>query len=255
MILAIIQARMASTRLPGKMMLKAVDKTMLELMIERVSKSKKLDKIVVATSTNKLDDVIEDVCKKIQIDCFRGSEDDVLLRYKNAAEFYNGDIIVRLCGDCPLIDAKTIDTTIDSYLNAAYDYVSNLFPTPRTYPDGTSVEVFSKKILDQIERETKKPSDREHVTFFLWMQPHKFKIYRLDYEKDLSKYRFNLDYKVDYDLIKKVFENFVSKNRYFEIKDVTTWLDDNPEIFNINSHIEPQKGWVKSFERDKEMGF
>lgn len=255
MIVGIIQARMASTRLPGKVMLKVLDKTMLEHMIERISQSKKLDRIIVATTENKLDDVIENVCKKMKVQCYRGSEEDVLLRYKNAAEITKASIIVRLCADCPLLDGITIDKVIDQYLKENYDYVSNLFPLPRTYPDGMSVEVFSAKILDEANKNAKKPSEREHVTFYMWMQPDKFKIERVDCSKNLSKYRFNLDYEEDYNFIKKVFEGLLSKNKFCTMEEIVLWLNKNPEIFNINSHIIPQQGWVKSFEKDKLSGF
>lgn len=255
MIVGIIQARMASTRLPGKVMLKVLDKTMLEHMIERISQSKKLDQIIVATTENKLDDIIENVCKKMKIQCYRGSEDDVLLRYKNSAEITKASIIVRLCADCPLLDGITIDKVIDQYLKENYDYVSNLFPSPRTYPDGMSVEVFSAKILDEANKNAKKPSEREHVTFYMWMQPDKFKIQRVDYSKNLSKYRFNLDYEEDYNFIKKVFEGLLSKNKFCTMEEIILWLNKNPEIFNINSHIISQQGWIKSFEKDKLSGF
>ena len=255
MIVGIIQARMSSTRLPGKVMLKVGNVPLLQHMIERVSQSEKLDKIIVATTTNQVDDIIENLCKKMDIGCFRGSEDDVLLRYKNAAESIQAKTVVRLCGDCPLIDSEIIDHVIDTYLKENYDYVSNLFPSPRTYPDGTSVEIFSSELLNKTERNAKKPSEREHVTFYMWMQPEKFKIHRIDLEKDLSQFRFNLDYKEDYDLIKQVFQKFLPKNKFFKIGDVVSWLESNSEIFRINSHIISQQGWKKSFEKDRERGF
>jgi spore coat polysaccharide biosynthesis protein SpsF len=251
MIVGIIQARVSSTRLPNKVMLKVLDKTLLEYMIERVTQSKKIDKIIVATTTNNVDDVIEKICKKMNIECFRGSEDDVLLRYKDVAKRIGATTVVRLCGDCPLLDSNIIDMTIESYLHGNYDFVSNLFPSPRTFPDGTSVEVFSSKILYEAEKNSKKPSEREHVTFYMWMQPEKFKIHRVDLKKDLSKFRFNLDYKEDYLLIEKIFQEFYPKNKFFEMKDIILWLDKNPNIFSLNSHIKPQQGWIKSFEKDK----
>jgi len=251
MIVGIIQARVSSSRLPNKVMLEVLDKPLLEHMIERVSQSKKLDKIIVATTTNHDDDVIEKICEKMNIQCFRGSEDDVLLRYKNAAEFVQATIIVRLCGDSPLLDSDTIDNVIESYLDGNYDFVNNLYPYPRTFPDGISVEVFSSEILYETEKNAKKPSEREHVTFYMWMQPEKFKIHRVDLKDDFSKFRFNLDYKEDYYFIEKVFQKFLPENRFFNMKDIVSWLDKNPEIFNINSHIKPLQGWLKSFEKDK----
>ena len=250
----IIQARTGSTRLPGKIM-KAEGKTMLEHMIERVSKSKKLDKIVIATTTKKTDDVIVSLAKKLKIDYFRGSEDDVLDRYYNASKAFNADVVVRLCSDSPLLDGRIIDNVVEEYLSGDYDFVGNLSPSPRTFPDGLSVEVFSSELLNVAQKNAKKPSEREHVTFYMWMHPKKFKIHRVDHKTDLSKYRFNLDYSEDYTFLTKIFENFYSKNNYFALDDVIEWLETNPEIFKINNMIRPNQGWEKSFKEDKNQGF
>lgn len=255
MIVGILQARMSSSRLPGKVMLEAAGKTMLEHMIRRISRSKKLDKIIVATTEKKVDDIIVQLCQKMNIQYFRGSEDDVLSRYQQAAEISNASTVVRLCSDSPILDASTIDTVVESYLSADYDYVNNLVPTPRTYSDGMSVEVFSSKILKEAYINAKKPSEREHVTFYIWMQPTKFKIYRVDYKKDISKYRFNLDYMEDYIFLKKIFENLYFKDEFFSMEDTIEWLEKNPEVLRINSHIKPNQGWISAFERDKLKGF
>ena len=139
---------------------------------------------------------------------------------------------------------------IEFYLNGDYDYVSNCVPLPRTYPDGTNVEVFSKKILDEMYDNAKKPSEREHVTLFVVFQPEKYKIFRVDYEKDVSKYRFNLDYKLDYELLKTIFEKLYSANHIFTMEDAIKLLEDNSSIFQINSEIEPYQGMLKSFVED-----
>ena len=123
------------------------------------------------------------------------------------------------------------------YQEEKYDFVSNLFPSPSTYPDGTSVEVFSSELLFEMENDAKKPSEREHVTFYIWKQPEKYKIHRLDYKEDLSKFRFNLDYKEDFEFIRVVFEYFLKNNEFFKMSDVIEWLKDNEKIFHINSHI------------------
>lgn len=255
MIVGIIQARMGSTRLPGKIMLEVAGKSMLEHMIERISLSKKMDKIIVATTKNKIDDVIEKICKKNKIQYLRGSEQDVLSRFKDAADITNASTIVRLGADSPLLDATIIDDVIDCYEKNHYDYVSNLFPRPATYPDGVMVEVFSSKILENADKNAKKPSEREHVTFYIWMQPKKFKIHRVDFKIDLSKYRFNLDYKEDYELIKKIFENLLPIKKFFQMNDIIEWLKKNPQVFEINSHIEALQGWKNSFKEDKQAGF
>lgn len=255
MIAGIIQARTASTRLPNKILLKACGKTMLELMIERVMRAKKLDKILIATTVNKKDDVIENFCNDNNLEYFRGSQENVLSRYKKAADQIGAGIIVRLSSDCPLIDPLVIDRVVTTYLEKDYDFVNNRYPNPSTYPDGTSVEVFSVQLLNETNSLAKKPSEREHVTFFMWMQPERYKVYRLDYVSDLSKYRLNLDYWEDYLLIKSVFEGLYPTNPSFTMEDVIGWLDKHPDVKKLNAHIKLNLGWQKSFEKDKEMGF
>lgn len=255
MIAAIIQARMTSTRLPGKIMLPINGKPVLDIMIDRVRISRKLDKIIVATTENESDDVIVDLCKAKNVEYYRGSEDDVLGRFFEAAEKFSVDVIVRLTSDTPLIDACTIDDVIALYEKADSDFVSNFFPFPRTFPDGYNVEVLSYKTLEKAHNEARKPSDREHVTTYITMQPEKFTIKRLDYTRDVSKYRLNLDYEEDYHLIKAVFENFSKDMSSFSLSDIIKWLDENPEIAKINAGITPYENIIKSFKKDAEHGF
>ena len=255
MIVAIIQARMGSSRLSGKIMLEACNKPLLKHMIERIQFTETVDEIVVATSTNKHDDIIEDFCKENKILCFRGSENDVLSRYKMAADMVHADIIVRLTSDTPLLDHIILDKVVQVYTKNKYDYVSNCLPLPRTYPDGMNVEVFSKKILDEMYYNAKKPSEREHVSLYVVMQPKKYKMYRVDYLNDVSHYRFNLDYELDYKLIKEIFENLYYENQHFTMEDIIKFLETNPSIFNVNSKIKPYEGILKSFEDDNKKGF
>ena len=253
MIVAIIQARMGSSRLSGKIMLEVCKKPLLKHMIERIQLTETVDEIVIATSTNKNDDVIEDFCKENKILCFRGSENDVLSRYKMVADIIHADIIVRLTSDTPLLDHIILDKVVQVYTKNKYDYVSNCLPLPRTYPDGMNVEVFSKKILDEMYYNAKKPSEREHVSLYVVMQPKKYKMYRVDYLNDVSHYRFNLDYELDYKLIKEIFENLYYENQYFSMEDVIKFLEANPSIFNINSKIKPYEEMLKSFEEDNNL--
>jgi len=255
MIAAIIQARMGSSRLSGKIMLEACNKPLLKHMIERIQFTETVDEIVVATSTNKHDDIIEDFCKENKILCFRGSENDVLSRYKMAADMVHADIIVRLTSDTPLLDHIILDKVVQVYTKNKYDYVSNCLPLPRTYPDGMNVEVFSKKILDEMYYNAKKPSEREHVSLYVVMQPKKYKMYRVDYLNDVSHYRFNLDYELDYKLIKEIFENLYYENQHFTMEDIIKFLETNSSIFDINSKIKPYEGILKSFEDDNKKGF
>lgn len=255
MIAAVIQARMNSTRLPGKILIQVCGKPFLQHLIERIKNSKKINKIIVATSLNKEDDVIEEFCNKYSISCYRGSENDVLSRYKDASDKFKIDTIVRLTSDTPLLDGKMVDETVQVFLENNADFVSNCYPLPRTYPDGTNVEVFSKKILNEMYEKAKKPSEREHVTFYVLDRPKEYTIIKVDLEKDFSKYRFNLDYKEDYELLKILFEKFYENNQGFTIFDCIEFLKQNPDIQQINSKIIPFQGILKSFDIDAKMGF
>lgn len=252
---AIIQARMGSTRLPGKIMYNVCGESLLSLMIKRIKNATKLDKIIIATTINEKDNEIVNFCKLNGIDFFRGSENDVLSRYYETSKKFPSDIIIRLTSDTPLLDPKTIDRVVEQYEKNNYDYVSNQFPFPRTYPDGTNVEVFSFNLLKEMYEKAKNPSDREHVTTFVSMQPELFKIFRVDYPQDISKYRFNLDYDADYQLIKKVYEEFYFKNPHFTLEDIISWLEKNPDILKLNSDIKPYENMIKSFNDDSKQNF
>lgn len=255
MIAAIIQARFCSTRLPGKIMLKVFDQTLLEFLINRVKISKTIDKIIIATTTNPQDDVIEDFCKKRKIDFYRGNEDDVLERYFETAKKFSIDTIVRLTSDTPLLDPLIIDKVVTFYKTYNYDYVSNIFPLPRTYPDGFNVEIFPFKILKLMHVKAKRPSDREHVTNYVSMQPKIFKIGKINHHQDVSKFRLNLDYPEDFLLIKKIIEHFHYIKKFPSLDEIILFLIKHPEIVKINSQIKPYENILKSFDKDLELGF
>lgn len=255
MIGAVIQARMNSSRLSGKIMLKVKSKSMLEHMILRVKHSKTIDKIIIATSKENSDDVIEKFCLEKQIDCYRGSENDVLERFYETAKKFSLDTIVRLTGDTPLINPLVIDEVVNYYQNNDFDYVSNIFPLPRTYPDGYNVEVFSFNVLEKTHFNAKRPSDREHVTNFISMQPNLFSIGKVDHEKDISKFRLNLDYYEDYLLIEQVINRLYVEHQTFHLDDIIKFLEENPVVFDLNSKIKPYENILKSFEADKKLGY
>jgi len=254
MITAIIQARLGSTRLPEKALLKVNGRPLLSCMIERVKRAGKIDKIVIATTTSHLDNKIEVFCKNENVEYFRGSENDVLDRYYKCAKQIGAKVIVRLTSDCPLIDPAVIDEVINCYLENSfkYDFVANTAPPPGTYPDGMDVEVFSFDLLGKAWKNAKKPSEREHVTFYFWKNPDLFKVYRHDLKTDLSKYRLTIDYEEDYLLIKKIIEHFHDDKLLFTMEDIIAFLKSNPDIAKINQHIERNVGWQKSFRKDKE---
>ncbi len=254
-IVAIVQARINSTRLPGKVMFHVSGKPLLEFLIERIKKSKKLNDLIIATGTNSDDDEIETLCKDLNVKCFRGSDNDVLLRYNDAAKFVSADVIVRLTGDNVVIDPNLIDNAITFFLNHDYDYVSTCCPLPRTYPEGYTVEIFSKDTLQKLNDTALKPSDREHVTFSLWMEPNKYNVFRLDLETDLSHYRLTMDYPSDFKVIRSLFEELYPKKPDFTLEDVISWLDKNPQIASKNSEIKPNQGWKPAFNEDKKEGY
>lgn len=255
LIATIIQARISSNRLPGKVLLKACGKTMLEHMIDRVKRAKKIDEVVIATTDKAKEDVIENLCKRMNVKCFRGSEEDVLSRYKLASDSVGADIVVRIPSDNPLVDHRIIDQAIEIFCKNNYEFVSNFSLESTTYPHGFAVEVFSSKVLAEAEKESKKPSDREHVVFFISHQPERYSIYQMNYERDLSKYRLTLDYPEDYEVIKSVFEALYPNNPDFSMDDIICWLEKHPEILKKNSHIKPYQNIFKSFKEDKKIGF
>ena len=252
MIVAIVQARMSSTRLPGKVLLEVMGKPLLWHMIERVRKSRYIDKIVIATTTNFSDDPIVTLAKKVGVDFYRGSEHDVLSRYFEAADKFGAEIIVRLTSDCPLIDPDIINSTIELYLkfNGKIDFVGNTVPPPSTYPDGMDVEVFGFSTLKKTHESAKLPSEREHVTFYMWKNSE-FKTKRLDCTRDLSAYRLTVDYPDDYKVIEFVLENLYESNKTFTLEDIISLLHSNSKYLPIQDAEKRYSGWQPSLLRDK----
>ena len=250
-ILVIIQARMGSTRLPGKMLLPIVDnKGALELMLERVCQAKTLQKIVVATTTSPSDDRLVDLCKRLDYEYFRGDEDDVLERYYQAAlAFGPTEVIVRLTGDCPLHDPTVIDKVVSCFLDSDIDYASNT--NPPTYPDGLDVGVLSFSVLRRAWRQASLKSEREHVTPYIRNHPEQFKTVNVEYEKNLSGKRWTLDNRGDYEFIKHIYSNLYRGKHVFGMEEILEFLAKHPEIEQINKHIFRNEGYQKSLKEDK----
>lgn len=238
---AIIQARMGSTRLPGKVLKKVNDTTLLEYQIERVKRAALIDEIVIATTTNKQDDLIVKFCEKLEISYYRGSEQDVLRRYYEAAQKYEAEIIVRLTSDCPLIDPDLINQVLQFYKENedSVDYVSNTLE--RTYPRGLDVEVFSVESLNKAHINAKLPRDREHVTAYIYTNPDKFKLLGIRNDNDYSDYRWTVDTIEDYKLIEKIIIELYTKKKCFSFNDVLQVLEQNPTWKEINAEIEQKK--------------
>jgi glutamate-1-semialdehyde aminotransferase len=238
-VLAIIQARYNSKRFPGKVVKKINNKTILEILIRRLSKSKYISKIIVACSENKKDKVILNICKKLGINYFSGSENDVLDRFYKAAKKYKGENILRITADCPLIDPKIADDVIGSFFSNNVDYASNV--NPPTFPDGLDVEVFKFDALKEAHIEAKKLNDREHVTPFI-INNKKFKKFNLKNSIDYSSLRLTLDEKKDYILIKKIIKNF-KNNLNFNLKNILDLYKNKKNFFLINSHLVRNEGY------------
>ena len=229
----IIQARMGSTRLPGKIMKKILNKPMIEYLIERASKSKMIDDIIVATSDTKENKELVDFLKAKSVKYFIGDENDVLSRYYYTAKKFNIDNIIRVTADCPLIDANIIDDTVKKYYKDKVDYASNIFP--RSFPKGLDTEIFSFNSIEKAFNEANSLYDREHVTPYI-RESGKFDISNISYEKDYSYLRLTVDWEEDFKLISKIFNQF-KPNIFFNWLDVVDELFKNPELIQINNHL------------------
>lgn len=235
-IVTVIQARISSTRLPGKVLLPILGKPLLIRMIERVMRAKLIGTLVIATSTNSEDDQIEELCMRSNLNCYRGHLTDLLDRHYQVAKLYNADAVVKIPSDCPLIDHHIIDKVIRFYIdNEDLDYVSNLHPA--TYPDGNDVEIFSFEALEHAWRDATKDFEREHTTPFMWEHNDSFNIGNVEWETGLdlsTSLRFTIDYEEDYIFIKKVFEELYPVNPDFGLNDILRLLEQKPEIIEIN---------------------
>lgn len=248
MILAILQARASSTRLPGKVLKPILGQPMLFRQIERLQFVKKIDELIVATSIDIFDDPIETLCKEMGISCYRGNLNNVLDRFYQAAKKYGPDHIVRLTGDCPLADPHLIDEVIDFHLRGAFDYTSNCLEP--TYPDGLDVEVFRFSCLEEAWREASMPSQLEHVTPFIHKQPDRYKIGGKKNDQDLSELRWTVDEPADFELVTKIYENLYPNNPMFTTQEIIDFLNNNPELKHINIHHERNEGMKKSLVED-----
>ncbi|GGK34123.1 spore coat protein [Caldalkalibacillus thermarum] len=240
-VVAIIQARMGSTRLPGKVLKKVLAKPLLEYQIERLNRCKLINTLVVATTTKQSDNPIVELCNQLGVNVFRGSEEDVLQRYYDAACKYKADVVVRLTADCPLIDPEVVDKVISCYLEnqEQYDYVSNTLI--RTYPRGLDTEVFSFQALKQAHQEAHDPQYREHVTSYLYLHPEKFRLFNVSHPIDYSHHRWTVDTGEDFELIRRIIEHLYPQNAMFKMKETITLLEYKPEWALINAHIEQKK--------------
>lgn len=246
-VVAIVQARMGSTRLPRKVMKKIMGRSMLWHIVNRIEKSRFIDDIIIATTQDKKDDVIEDFAKECQLGIYRGSENDIVDRFYNAAAKYNADVIVRIWGDCPLIDPEIIDIIMGKFLRNKADYANNF--NPPTFPVGMNVEIYSFNTLEQIWKETNDPFFREYPFEYIYANQESFRaVYvKNDIEEDLSDIHWTVDYIEDLKLITKIFVKLYSKHRAFNMKNILDLIDKHPELREIN------KGLKRNIEYTKEL--
>lgn len=251
MVLAILQARCSSSRLPQKVLKDILGKPMLLHQIDRINKSKLIDKLVVATSNDISDDIMEKRLTGSNIDVFRGSLDDVLDRYYQCALKYNPDYIVRITGDCPLIDWNIIDMVVKKHINEGNDYTSNALEP--TYPDGLDVEVMNFTVLKKAWVNAKLPSEREHVTPYIYKNRNLFKIGCFKNIENLSELRWTVDELEDFKFVKTIYELLYNDNKYFTIDDILKVLKENPEVGQINSQFKRNEGYLKSIMIDEKI--
>lgn len=249
MIAGILQVRTGSTRLPLKVLKEIKGKTLIELYVERVIRSKLMDNIIIATTVSDSDDIIENIANKINIDCFRGSENDLVDRYYQCSKRYGVDVIVRLCNDDPFVDYEVIDEAIDLLINKKADWVTNhLRPT---YPEGLDIDVFSFSLLKEMWENASLKSEREHVFPYVYNNIDRFNVISMEQEKDYSDLRWTLDYEEDFKMVEKVYGYLYNDKRIFLQNDILELLEIHPEIKNINSNIEHYEGIKKSFKEEQ----
>lgn len=237
---AIVAARLSSSRLPGKVLRPINGTPLLERMYKRLCQCKTLDEIIIGTSDNPQDDVLIDFCRKKAMAVERGSENDVLGRYQDIARSNQADVVVRLTGDCPLIDPSVTDEVVRRHrANKNTDFASNVFN--RTYPRGLDTEVFSFHCLDRVARETKETIYREHVTNYIYDHPEQFAIESIENPIDYSKYRICVDTEEDFRLVEELYKVLDLKAEPFTWLDVVALLQNRPELVAINQNVQQSK--------------
>ena len=247
----IIQARMGSSRLPGKVMMNVENqKPVLYFVIKQLQECKLIDKIIVATTTNEEDNQIVNYSKNLGIDCFRGSSIDVLDRYYQCAKEYSVSTIVRIPSDKPLIDPEIVDNVVSKFKNNSYDYITNFLPNS-TFPSGTEVEVFSINGLERVWKKSKLPSEREHVTPYFSNHEDEFEITHVENSENLSHLRLSVDRIEDLKLVRKIVSKI--KKRPILMKDVVDLFNKEPELIEINKNVNGKESQMKSLKEDQEF--
>lgn len=247
---AIVEARMGSSRLPGKTMMEIMGVPSIQLVIDRLRRAKRINDIILATTTNSEDDTIEQFCHDYRVVCFRGPSEDVLGRVFHAAQKYETEVIVEVTGDCPLLDPWLIDDCIDLFLESDYDYLSNFIE--QSYPPGIDVQIFTFAVLEQLHSVAKDQKYREHVTLYILKNPTLFRMRNVFAPPELyyPDWHLELDEHADYKLIKTIYENIYNKYPAFTTIDIINLLKEHPEWLKINQEV--QRTWEQV--RQEDMG-
>lgn len=245
--LLIIQARTGSSRLPNKVLKDLCGRPMLQHIIERTLLCKKVDKVMVATTVRKEDNTIDSLCRRVGLDCYRGSENDVLDRYYQVAKQFEPVNIIRVTADCPLIDPDIIDEIVEIHEKGAYDYTSNTLK--ETYPDGLDTEVFKYSILKEAWEKASMASEREHVTPYIKFK-EEFKRYSVERSPSLAEKRWTVDTDKDYEMISMIYNELYRDGQFFKTQDVLEVLIRHPEIEEINANTIRNEGYKKSIDND-----
>lgn len=244
----IIQARMGSSRLPGKVMMKVDENdTLLTFLVKQLSHSQYAENIVIATSELEEDNAISSAAKEIGIECFRGNSLDVLDRYYQCAKKFNFSTIVRITADCPLIDPQIVDLVITKFEEGRFDYATNSLV--RTYPYGTEVEIFSFNTLETTWQNAKKPSEREHVTPYIYNNKDNFVIFNIGYSSNISHLSWTVDRLNDLRLVQEIITKI--EKRPILLDDILELIEREPDLTDINRDRTPNEGYLKSLAEDQ----
>lgn len=247
----IVQARMDSSRLPGKVLKQANGISPLQLIIDKMKYFNLNKNLIIATTHKKIDNQIVNLSKLNRVNFFRGAENNVLLRYYNCAKKFKIKTIVRITADCPFIDIYLLKKMIKIFIKKKLDYISNTYPLPCSYPDGSDIEIFNFKLLKKVKSIAKLPSQKEHVTNLMYGGTTK-KIKKIDLKKDYSSFRYTIDNADDF----KIFKEYIKKNTYnfilkSKVENLVKYLKKNPQLTKYQKKIKRNYGWQSAYLKDK----
>jgi spore coat polysaccharide biosynthesis protein SpsF len=251
-VVAVIQARLGSTRLPGKALADLAGRPVLAHVAERAAAIPGVDGVVLATTVSTADDLLEAFAGRAGIGCVRGSEADVLDRFLLASREAGAGAVVRITADCPLLDPEVSGRVVAEYVarRPGVDYVSNVHPP--TYPDGLDTEMFSAEALETAWREARLPSEREHVTPYIWKHPERFRLANVEHEEDLSAHRWTVDTEADLAFVRSVFEGLGAGAARAGMRQVLRLLGERPELRGLNAGINRNEGFARSLAAERE---